>query len=189
MTKAKAINKNSTSPADKSKDKVVNTPNKGKSNPHTLFEGMAAPYIAFFNETGGALINPITGIPLGAYVTSFQLKMSEEKEDYGTIQIDTGNPDTVDISDIKQGDTIIVQYGYIFPTGEIRSSKPRRLQIKEVNQVFDETGTHLTLNIKDSVSDLRHSIPFRPAGGDYTMLKYMDNGFNQGVGVVIERFE
>ena len=196
MAKAKVVNKKPVhskkgvkAPSDVKKEDQVNKAKEGKSDPHHLFEGMAEPYIAFFDQTGGALVNPITQIPLGAYITSFQLKMSEGKEDYGSIQIDTGDPDTVDISDIQPGDSIMVQYGYIFPTGEVRSSKPRRLKIMEVNQSFDETGTHAVLSIKDSVTDLRHSVPFRPAGEDHTLLKYMENGFNNEVGIIIEKFE
>ena len=43
--------------------------------------------------------------------------------------------------------------------------------------------------VKDSVTDLRHSIPFKPSGDNVTMLDYMDIGFGQDVGVIIEMFE
>lgn len=172
------------------KSKEVNfKPHESKSSPYTLMQGTATPYIAFFNEDGYPLINPDTGIPLGAYVNSFELKLSEGAEDYGTIRIDNSNPDLVDIPELKENGEIIIQYGYIFSNGSTKSSKPRRLVVKQVNQVFDESGTHLTLFVKDSITDLRHSLPFKPSGDNVTMLDYMNEGFNQGVGIIIESFE
>lgn len=174
----------------KKENKEVNfKPGQGKSSPYTLMQGTGTPYIAFFNEEGQPLENPDTGVPLGAYVTSFELKLSEEAEDYGTIRIDNSSPDLVNIDELKENGVILIQYGYIFSNGLTKSSKPRKLVVKQVSLAFDESGTHITIMVKDSVTDLRHSIPFKPSGDDVTMLDYMDIGFGQDVGVIIEMFE
>ncbi|ASF00796.1 hypothetical protein [uncultured virus] len=174
----------------KKENKEVNfKPSQGKSSHYTLMQGTGTPYIAFFNEDGQPLKNPDTGVPLGAYVTSFELKLSEEAEDYGTIKIDNSNPDLVNMSELNENGVIIIQYGYIFSNGLTKSSKPKKLVVKQVSLSFDESGTHISIMVKDSVTDLRHSIPFKPSGDDVTMLDYMDNGFGQDVGVIIEMFE
>lgn len=174
----------------KKEDKEVNfKPSQGKSSPYTLMQGTGTPYIAFFNEEGQPLENPDTGVPLGAYVTSFELKLSEEAEDYGTIRIDNSSPDLVNIDELKENGVILIQYGYIFSNGLTKSSRPRKLVVKQVSLAFDESGTHITIMVKDSVTDLRHSIPFKPTGDNVTMLDYMDIGFGQDVGVIIEMFE
>ena len=45
-------------------------------------------------------MNPLTGIPLGAYISTWSYRYDEEKENLATLTFDTGNPDTVDIADI-----------------------------------------------------------------------------------------
>ena len=57
--------------------------------------GTATPYLAIFNSEGMPVMNPITGIPLGAYITNFTYKYDEEKENQANLTFDTGNPDTV----------------------------------------------------------------------------------------------
>lgn len=37
-------------------------------------------------------MNPITGIPLGAYISNWSYKYDEEKENLATITFDTGDP-------------------------------------------------------------------------------------------------
>ena len=61
-----------------------------------LYKGMGQPYLALFNFGGMPIMNPITGIPLGAYISTWSYKYDEEKENLATITFDTGNPDTVD---------------------------------------------------------------------------------------------
>ena len=39
-----------------------------------LYKGMGQPYLALFNFGGMPIMNPITGIPLGAYIDTMKRK-------------------------------------------------------------------------------------------------------------------
>ena len=67
-----------------------------KSDPSILLKGTATPYLAIFSEEGMPIMNQITGIPLGAYISRFQFKYSEEEENLATLTFECGNPDIVD---------------------------------------------------------------------------------------------
>ena len=45
-----------------------------------LYNGMGQPYLALFNFGGMPIMNPITGIPLGAYISTWSYRYDEEKE-------------------------------------------------------------------------------------------------------------
>jgi len=160
------------------------------SSPSVLVEGTGTPYIALFTEEGDPVLNSITGIPLGAYMTSFEVKLGEGEDDVGRIVLDTGDPDTVDIEDIQEGKTLNVQWGYIYPNGSSLSSKVHSLEIKQRDVVFDDQGTHVTLSVKDAVSNLRQDIPYRATGDDsQSIIDFLDNGLGQDRSVIIEMFE
>lgn len=185
--------KDKKSPAEEKKEvthKNLKKPSEWKSEATNLVKGTATPYIALFEETGNPIINPLTGIPLGAYMTKFTFKGGDENEDNLSVTFDTGNPDASDISEIQEGKSINVQWGYIYPDGTFKSSKVHLLQIKQLEAVFDDKGTHLTLTCKDSVSNLRHGMPFKPSGRDnYNMLDFLNDGVGVDVGIIIEMFE
>ena len=42
-----------------------------KPNQPILYNGTATPYMALFNSGGMPIMNPITGIPLGAYISNW----------------------------------------------------------------------------------------------------------------------
>ena len=45
-----------------------------------LYNGMGQPYLALFDFRGMPIMNPITGIPLGAYISTWNYRYDEEKE-------------------------------------------------------------------------------------------------------------
>ena len=65
-----------------------------KPNQSILYNGTATPYMALFDSGGMPIMNVITGIPLGAYISNWSYKYDEEKENLATITFDTGDPDT-----------------------------------------------------------------------------------------------
>lgn len=159
-------------------------------SPSVLYEGTGTPYIALFSEDGDPIMNPLTGIPLGAYMTSFIVKMGEGEEDVGSIVLDTGDPDTVDIEEIQENKKLYVQWGYLYPNGQSFSSKVHSLEIKQRDVTFDDQGTHVTLSVKDAVSNLRQDVPYRASGDDnQTFVDFLDNGLGQNRSVIIEMFE
>lgn len=158
-------------------------------NPN-LEKGTGTPYIALFSETGEPVINPLTGIPIGVYVTSFTFGSGDEDEDVLRITIDTGNPDTIDIPEIQEGNQLHVQWGYIYSDGSSNSSNVHIVKIKQLEVNFNDQGTHINITAKDSVSDLRTSAPYKPNGGEsYNLKNYLDDGLGLNKGVIIEMFE
>ena len=165
-------------------------PEEWKPGPSNLMHGTATPYMALFTVSGEPLLNPITGIPLGAYVTSFQFGSGDENEDVLKITIDTGDPDTVDIEGIQEKKELSVQWGYIYSDGSSKSSKVHVVEVKQLESVFDDQGTHLNVTAKDQVSDLRLSVPYKPSGEEsYNMKDFLDDGMGLEKGLIIEMFE
>ena len=161
---------------------------------NNLQNGIAMPYLAIFDQDGMPVKNPITGIPLGVYISSFSYKYDEEKENQASLTLDTGDPDTVDIVGLQEGKTIILQWGYIYPDGSHKSSPVKTIKVKDLNCKFDSTGTHVTLQCIDGVANLRHSPPHRPSSaeddsdGRSSMVDFLDRGCDRNIGIIIEEF-
>lgn len=156
--------------------------------------GTATPYLAIFNSEGMPVMNTITGIPLGAYITNFMYKYDEEKENQAQLTFDTGSPDTVDIEELQEGETIYLQWGYVFPNGEFIASPIKSIKVKDFDCTFDSMGTHATILCVDGVVALRHLPPHRPSAEDddddgvSSMVDFLDRGCDHGVGIIIEKF-
>lgn len=161
------------------------------ANPRTpiLQQGVAQPYLSLFDSEGNPIKNTITGIPLGAYITSWSFAYDEEKENLANITIETGSPDTVDITELQENSTIFLQWGYIYPNGEFISSPVRIIQVRDFNCIFDEDGTHITLVCIDGVSTLRYYPPYNFSDLEaYKLSTLLDSGYYQSIGIVIEEF-
>ena len=155
-----------------------------------LEKGTGTPYTALFSETGEPLINPLTGIPLGVYITNFTFGSGDENEDVLRITINTGDPNTVDIPEIQEGKLIAVQWGYIYSNGSFKSSLVHLVEVKQVEVTFNDQGTNINLTAKDKVSNLRSLPPYRINGGiGSTFIDFMDDGLDSNIGIVIELFE
>lgn len=163
-------------------EKLVNKP--------ILDRGTGTPYLAIFNDTGMPIMNTLTGIPLGAYISSFSYKTEESKENLGTLNFSTGNPNTVDISEIQEGKTIIIQWGYIFSGGTSISSKPYNLKIRDIDVSFDDSGTKVTLKCVDATNVIRQMPIYVPdPEQETTFLDFLNQGLGRGLGIIIEKFE
>lgn len=155
-----------------------------------LYNGTGQPYLALFDYGGMPIMNPITGIPLGAYISTWNYRYDEEKENLCTITFDTGDPDTVDISSIQEGMNLCLQWGYVYPDGQFISGPVKVIKVRDFSAVFDNLGTHVTIKCVDSTGDLR----FQPAYNlsdmqEYQLSTFLDNGCNNDVGVIIEIFQ
>lgn len=170
-------------------NKKVNATKLKKADASNLHHGTATPYIALFNYFLEPIMNPITGIPLGAYMSRFAYNFDQESENICEATFDTGDPATADIKELKDGYELGVQFGYIYANGTYKSSKLHYLKVKEVDCVFDDQGTHITIRMKDSVNDLRGSEPYKPAGEGYTFKDFLDEGMGLMRGLIIEKFE
>ena len=48
-------------------------------SPQVLEHGTGTPYVAIFNQMGTAIVDPVTLLPLGVFVTSFEYTYSDDK--------------------------------------------------------------------------------------------------------------
>lgn len=154
-----------------------------------LRQGTGQPYLALFDSGGMPIRNPITGIPLGAYITNFSFRYDEEKENIATVAIETGDPDSVDIEAIQEGSTIFLQWGYIYANGESLSSPIRVIKVRDFDGIFDDMGTHITIKCVDGVGDLRFFPPytFTTVPG-FSLSEELDKGYHNNIGIIIEEF-
>lgn len=154
-----------------------------------LRQGTGQPYLALFDSGGMPIRNPLTGIPLGAYITNFFFMYDEEKENLATISIETGDPDSVDIEDIREGSTIFLQWGYIYANGESVSSPVRTIKVRDFDCIFDDSGTHITIKCVDGVGDLRFfpAYTFSVVEG-FSLSEELEKGYHNNIGIVIEEF-
>lgn len=163
-------------------DKIVNRP--------ILYQGTATPYLALFSVVGSPIVNSTTGLPLGAYITSFSYKTDESKENLCTLIFSTGNPLSVDNPQIQEGNTILVQWGYIYPDASSVSSPVIILKIRDIDIVFDDQGTKVTLKCVDKSAKTRQMPIWVPKVDSKKTLKdFLDEGLHCGMGIVIERFD
>ena len=186
-----AIVKDKKTPAATSEQQGnLKKPNEWKPEASNLQSGTATPYVALFSLEGGPIVNPLTGIALGAYVTEFKFSSGDENEDALRIVIDTGDPNAVDIPESQEKKELAVQWGYIYSNGTSKSSKVHVVEVKQLEVTFDDQGTHITVGAKDSVSDLRLTAPYKPSGDEnYTMKNFLDDGMGLEKGIIIELFE
>lgn len=162
---------------------------KTKSNPSILNQGTATPYLAIFSEVGTPVLHPITGVPLGAYISQFEYKYDEEKLNECTVTFDCGDPDVVDEKSFPEGMVIFVQWGYIYSDGSSVSSEAVSLKVRDYNVTFDDQGVHSSLVCLDVKADLLLSLPVKPNGDDNkTLDKYLENGCDLDMPVIIEAF-
>lgn len=161
-----------------------------KANPPILHHGTGMPYLALFTAEGMPIMNPITGIPLGAYISNWNYIYDEEKENTSTIVLDTGDPDTVDIKELQENKDIFLQWGYFFSDGSIISGPQINIKVRDFNCIFDSSGTHVTLTCIDGTNHLRFMPAHKPTDSDSdNMVRFLDSGCGLNVGVIIEKFE
>lgn len=164
----------------------------------TLELGTGTPYLALFDETLQPILNPITGINLGAYMEDFQYVYQEgERRSRGqespgneaTMVFKTGDPDTLDIAPLQKNALIFIQFGYIFSNGKALSSPIISVAIRQVDAVLDEEGTTITIRTKDTTAYLRYFPAFVPKSDTDNILNWLVDGCGSQVGVLIKRFK
>jgi len=151
--------------------------------------GTATPYLAIFSEVGTPVLHPITGVPLGAYISQFQYQYDEEKLNECTITFDCGDPDVVDERSFPTDMKIFVQWGYIYSDGSSISSEAKALKVRDYNVDFDDQGVHSSLVCLDIKADLLLSLPVKSNGDENkTLDKFLENGCDLDMPVIIEVF-
>lgn len=155
-----------------------------------LYKGTATPYLAIFDGQGNPFRHPLTGVPLGAYISKFSYKFDLKKKNECVVTFDCGDPDIVGESSFKAESKIILQWGYIYSNGSSVSCEPVILYIRDYNVEFNDSGVHSSLVCLDIKEEIRRQLPFKPNGDtNKTLDKYLENGCDENIPIIIEKFE
>lgn len=110
-----------------------------------LENGTGTPYLAIFNGAKGAIRNPRDNMPIGELVTSFRYKYKEDGVDEGEFTIKTDNPDLPSLSTLQYNKTLILQWGYIYPSRSPLIGPPRSVIIVDQQITWGQDGVTLKI--------------------------------------------
>ena len=129
-----------------------------------LEQGTGTPYLAIFSEGGRPIMDDLSGLPLGTFVTQFEYTYEEEKEDHGKIQVEINNPNIVDLPELQYWRGLQLQWGYIYSSRDPYCGPLRRVIIVDTDIRFTQEGVRMTIEFKDAsillktqASNYRHS--------------------------------
>ncbi len=118
----------------------------------SMGQGQAMPYISLFDSSGSPILDSVTKKPIGMFVENFEYSYSEEDDDELEIVFKSDNPDLIDIPELRDKMTILVQWGYIFPDGKVLSSPIRKVIKRDDELDTDQSNFKITLKCTDGLS-------------------------------------
>lgn len=134
--------------------------------------GTATPYVAVFDSKGKPIKDPKSGLPIGALITSFVYVYEEEDDDTFELQIDTDNPDILDIPQLQTQMPLTLQWGYIYPDGSSHSGPTRKVVIRDHSIRFSDSGVKATIKGTDAFALTK----VKPADlEDKTLVQWLKN--------------
>lgn len=156
-----------------------------------LVKGVGTPFVSLFDNDMKPIINPSTGIYLGAYISSFKMVFQERsnEEDLGNhveFVFETGDPSAVDLPTIQKDSVINFQYGYIYPNASAVCGPLISTVVYGLSLVLDTTGTHITITGTEVGLKLRFIGPFR--GNGKSFKEFLDEGCGINMPIVIKKF-
>ena len=95
----------------------------------TLYEGMGVPYLAIFDGGQEAIIDPVSKLPIGVYVVSFEYTYEEGKEDKGRFIIVTNNTNLISLKEFNYMMPLHLQWGWIYPDATSKSGPLKKVLI------------------------------------------------------------
>lgn len=156
-------------------------------SPQVLEHGTGTPYVAIFNQMGTAIVDPVTLLPLGVFVTSFEYTYSDDKGHTGKFDIHVNNPAVIDLPELGYKMGIQLQWGYIYPSWKPFCGPIRRVILTDRKVTFGQEGVKATYEFKDAAS-----LSAKESPADYSDLQsglgvYVLNllhGWNGGLSVI-----
>lgn len=125
-------------------------------NNQVLKNGTGTPYLAIFDGSKKAIIEPITNMPVGMFVTSFQYDYIEDGPDEGNLIIECGNPDIGDLPQFGYEMPLFLQWGYIFSDKSQFCGPLRKVIIIGCKVTFAEQGVRLEIDFADATVLLKN---------------------------------
>lgn len=156
-----------------------------QDSPTVLQNGTGTPYLAVFNGHGKPIVDPKNNLPIGIFMTSFEYVYDEEDVDNGRFSIDTDNPDLAALPELDYYSPLILQWGYIYPSNQAYIGPIRKTMITGRDVVFNETGTHITIEFSDA-SVILKNMPARYFENTSGFLKYIEDILlGKGLGIIM----
>lgn len=153
-----------------------------------LENGTGTPYLAIFKTTGDAIKDPVNGLPLGMMVTSFSYTFIEDNPDEGEFTVETPNEEVIDLPDLGYNMPLMLQWGWIFPSGKVNIGPLRKVMIVGHHTSFGTTGIKLTIKVSDITINLKglvnQSLDQAKNWVDSLVRLFLPN--KQGVQVIID---
>lgn len=112
--------------------------------------GTATPYVAVFDTKGKPITDPKSNLPIGALMTSFTYVYSEEDDDTFELQLDTDNPNILDLPQLQTQMPLLLQWGYIYPDNTSHSGPVRKVVIRDHDIRFSDSGVKATIKGTDA---------------------------------------
>lgn len=117
-----------------------------------LPKGFGMPFVKVTDSQNKVIIEPLSGLPIGTFITAFEYTYREEKDDECNITILTDNPNLVDIPQFREQQYLGVQWGLVYDDKSYIPSPPRKVMIRDTRLKFSNQGILLTLKCTDGFS-------------------------------------
>lgn len=150
-----------------------------------LPDGVGTPYVAIFDGTEAPIIDPLSGLNIGALVNSFEYNYNEDDADDGKFTIQCNNPNLVAHPKLADSMTLNLQWGWIYPDGSIYYGPLRSVMVTDREVTFGRDGTELTIEFSSAGAILKNEPSRMPDGDTDTMLMWISSILD-GVPVVAE---
>lgn len=150
-----------------------------------LPDGAGTPYVAIFDGTEAPIIDPLSGLNIGALVNSFEYNYQEDDADDGKFTVQCNNPNLVAHPKLADNMTLNLQWGWIYPDGSIYYGPLRSVMVTDREVKFGRDGTELTIEFSSAGSILKNEPSRMPNGDTDTMLMWIASILD-GIPVVAE---
>lgn len=115
-----------------------------------LKNGTGKPYLAIFDSSEAPILDLVSNVPIGVFVTSFTYKYVEDGVDEAEVIIQTPNQNIADHPNLQYLMPIKLQWGWIYSDGTSKSGPVRSVVVKDYTLGFNEEGVKFTLKLADS---------------------------------------
>lgn len=154
-------------------DNTTNQIKAMKDTPSMLPDGAGTPYVTVFDETGAPIIDPISGLNIGALTSSFEYIYQEDDPDEGKMVIECNNPDLVSHDKLADMMHLQLQWGWIYPDGSVHYSNVRHVMVSGREVTFGPQGTIFTLKFASAGLLLKDNPSRMPDGDTDSMLLWI----------------
>jgi hypothetical protein len=119
-------------------------------------QGTGTPFVTLFDGNSQPIMDKKNNLPLGMFVTGFTYEYDEEDGDKADIDIETDNINLLDQPEFGEKMPLLLQWGHVLPTGEIKASPVRKVIIRDTEWEGREAGVRITIKCSDILALLKN---------------------------------